>query len=84
MEQKTKEQIEKLLRDNSVLILNKDDALRTLEFVSELIEIAFEDTERNEPYATRYIERGKETFYFVRNLDDDLLKEYYEDKEKLL
>jgi uncharacterized Zn finger protein (UPF0148 family) len=49
-----KEAIRKAMR-TTIGIVDKQSALEAIEFVTELLEIDIENTEKNEPYATRSI-----------------------------
>lgn len=56
------------------LISSDNEAMEAIEFVAELLELAIDETEANEPYATRSIQEFKTAFERVRSLDSYLEK----------
>ena len=64
-----KKQIKAIM--NKHLICDKDEAQRAFEFVSEIIDLIADETEREEPYATNSIRLRREMASFVYHIELD-------------
>ena len=58
----TKQQIEEVMKRNLILSCDVEDSIN---FVRDLLELEAEEIEKNEPYATKTINRLKEAAYEV-------------------